>query len=154
MLENKNDKEISEIKAQLEDLRLGIMKKEKEIDIKNKQIGIFEMRFDEKILELEKKNEFIERELKKLKDENELLRNALKVKDKEEVIVVTKENVVEAATDDNLEDEIQEIAEEVQELVNGKKCDKCDFIGKTEAGLKTHTTAKHKVSMMKMYRKI
>jgi hypothetical protein len=31
LLENKNDKEISKIKAQLEDLRLGIMKKEKEI---------------------------------------------------------------------------------------------------------------------------
>ena len=154
MLENKNDKEISEIKAQLEDLRLGIMKKEKEIDIKNKQIGIFEMRFDDKILELEKKNEFIERELKKLKDENELMRNTLTGKDKEEVVMIEKEIVVEAASDVNLEGEVQESAEEIEELVDEKKCDKCDFIGKTEAGLKIHTTAKHKVSIMKIIIKL
>ena len=61
MLTNKNVKEISEIKAKLEDLRLGIINKEKEIEIKNKQIGIVEMRFDEKILEREKKNEGIEK---------------------------------------------------------------------------------------------
>ena len=32
----------------------------------------------------------------------------------------------------------------------------CDFIGKTEAGLKIHMTAKHKekVSLFRMYRKV
>ena len=62
--------------------------------------------------------------------------------------------VVEAASDDNLEDGVQEIDEEVVEIVNENTCDKCNFIGKTEAGLKIHTTAKHKVSLMKIYRKI
>ena len=32
-------------------------------------------------------------------------------------------------------------------------CDECDFIGKTESGLKIHKTAKHKVSQQG-YRKI
>ena len=89
-----------------------------------------------------------------MKGENELLRNTLTGKDKEEVVINEKEIVVEAASDVNLEDEVQERAEGVEELVAEKKCDKCDFIGRTEPGLKIHTTAKHKVSLMKMYRKI
>ena len=51
------------MKAKLDDLRNGILNKDKEIDIMNKQIGIIEMRFDECIIELEKKNESIEKEL-------------------------------------------------------------------------------------------
>ena len=160
MLENKNDKEISEIKAKIEGLRPGMINRENEIEIKNKQIGIVEMRLDERILELEKKNEGIEKELKKLKDENVLLRNTLTVKDKV---------VVEAASDDNLKDGVQEIDEEVVEIVNGAedvvvvedldketvhKCERCDFIGKTEGGLKTHITTKHKTVSLKGYRKI
>ena len=160
LLVNGNDKEISEIKAKLEDLRLGIINKEKEIEIKNKQIDSIEMRFDERLLELEKKNEGIEKELKKLKDENVLLRNTLTVKDKV---------VVEAASDDNLKDGVQEIDEEVVEIVNGAedvvvvedldketvhKCERCDFIGKNEGGLKTHITTKHKTVSLKGYRKI
>ena len=34
------------------------------------------------------------------------------------------------------------------------KCEKCDFIGKTEGGLKTHMTTKHKTISLKGYRKI
>ena len=33
------------------------------------------------------------------------------------------------------------------------KCHKCDFIGKTEAGLKVHKTAMHK-SIFKMYTRV
>ena len=34
------------------------------------------------------------------------------------------------------------------------KCERCDFIGKTEGGLKTHMTTKHKTVSLKGYRKI
>ena len=85
-----------------------------------------------------------------MKGENELLRNTLTGKDKEVVVVNEKEIVIEAASDVNLE----KSAEEVEELVDENKCDKCDFIGKTEAGLKIHTTAKHKVSLVKIYMKM
>ena len=50
--------------------------------------------------------------------------------------------------------EFQKIIEEIEEIVTKNKCDKCDFIGKSEAGLKIHKTSKHKVSLMKMYRKV
>ena len=54
---------------------------------------------------------------------------------------------------DKLEQD-QEMIEEIEETVTKTKCDKCDFIGKSEAGLKIHKTSKHKVSLMKMYRKV
>ena len=33
-------------------------------------------------------------------------------------------------------------------------CEKCDFIGKTEGGLKTHITTKHKTVSLRGYKKI
>ena len=48
-----------------------------------------------------------------------------------------------------MEEEVREIAEEVKEVV--KEIDiKCDFIFKTETGLKIHNTEKHNISLMKM----
>ena len=44
---------------------------------------------------------------------------------------IGKENVAEP--------EVKEV-----QMVQNYPCDKCDFIGKTEAGLKTHKTIKHK----------
>ena len=43
-----------------------------------------------------------------------------------------------------------------EDLEKGRthKCEKCDFIGKTEGGLKTHMTTKHKTISLKGYRKI
>ena len=64
-----------------------------------------------------------------MKGENELLRNTLTGKDKEKLVVNEKEIVVEATSDVNLEDEVQESAEEVEELVVENKCNKCDSIG-------------------------
>ena len=58
---------------------------------------------------------------------------------------------------ENDSDEVTEIEQETEKNAASSdkqiKCDKCDFIGKTEAGLKTHNAVKHKVSLMKMYRK-
>ena len=48
-------------------------------------------------------------------------------------------------------EEANEVTEVRSEIEN--KCDKCEFVGKNEAGLKIHCTAKHKVSIMRIYRK-
>ena len=40
-------------------------------------------------------------------------------------------------------DEESESDEEVREI-KSKKCDICEFVGKTESGLKTHITKKHR----------
>ena len=34
------------------------------------------------------------------------------------------------------------------------QCEKCDFVGKTEGGLKTHVTAKHKTVSLRGYRRV
>ena len=33
-------------------------------------------------------------------------------------------------------------------------CEKCEFIAKSEAGLKTHDSVKHKTSLMRAYTKV
>ena len=62
-----------------------------------------------------------------LKKENEAIRKMINSKDKkfEEIVQV------EGTSKENQMDYL---------------CDKCDFIGKTESGLKVHKTAKHKVN--------
>ena len=46
----------------------------------------------------------------------------------------------------------------IQEIVREKNyyylCNKCDFIGKSEPGLKVHKGAKHKDTILKGYRKM
>ena len=44
-------------------------------------------------------------------------------------------------------------ADQETEILN-HVCDRCDFIGKTEAGLKTHKTIKHKGSILRAYTKV
>ena len=56
---------------------------------------------------------------------------------------------VEEDTDDDDEDidvndENDEEVEDRDNLSQGLQCDQCKFIGKTDAGLKTHKTVKHR----------
>ena len=44
---------------------------------------------------------------------------------------------------------VEDLAEETMH-----KCERCDFIGKPEGGLKTHITTKHKTVSLRGYRKI
>ena len=55
-------------------------------------------------------------------------------------------HVEDSDDDEDLEgnDENAEEVEDRDEISNGYKCDQCNFIGKTDAGLKTHKTVKHR----------
>ena len=50
--------------------------------------------------------------MKQITEENELLRHTSK--DKEDSVLIEKESMVEKASDDNLEEEVQEINEEIE----------------------------------------
>ena len=52
--------------------------------------------------------------------------------------------------EENNENE-SEIRED-SESGNMNKCEKCDFVGKTEGGLKTHITTKHKTVSLRGYK--
>ena len=57
---------------------------------------------------------------------------------------------------DNVELEKVEIESEHSTSENEiqNSCKKCDFVGKSEVGLKIHLTTKHKVVSLKVYTKI
>ena len=52
-------------------------------------------------------------------------------------------HIEEDSEDDDIEEENYEDFKDSHET-QGYKCDKCAFIGKSEAGLKTHRTVKHR----------
>ena len=155
-------KQMDEIRNKLDDLRSRILEKEKEIKIKDDEIEKLNMQLQKRVFDIEERNKAMEIDLDKLKLENKLLRAAIYTtkKNVEVIDVVEKasesEGRVSNADAEELDDklEFQKIIEEIEETVTKNKCDKCDFIGKSEAGLKIHKTSKHKVSLMKMYRKV
>ena len=143
-------------------MRNRIKEKEKVIKIKDDEIEKLNKQLQKRVSDIEEKNKAIERDLEKLQVENESLRATIntnkkngEIKEAIEKATVESESEVDANSKelyDKLED--QEINEEIEEIVTKNKCDKCEFIGKSEAGLKIHKTSKHKVSLMKMYRKV
>ena len=116
-----------------------------------------------RVADVEERNKSIEKDLEEIKAENEFLRTAIynSTKKNVEITEVEKattesESGIRSSNADELDDKIEEHETnwEVEENVIRNKCEKCDFIGKSEAGLKIHNTSKHKGSLMKMYRKV
>ena len=131
---NENNKEIMEIKKKLDELRSQINVKDEEIKQKNFEIEIMSKKVEDKIANLEVKMNAMEINLNELKKENDSLKNMINSKNKE-----SEEN--------------QDFEGNLSKKEKDFMCDECDFIGKTESGLKIHKTAKHKVSQQG-YRKI
>ena len=126
-LGNENNIEIDEIKKKLEELKSQIDAKNKEINHKNSEIESMSKKVEHKIAIIEEKMNDMEMNLNELRKENNVLKNMIASKEKE-----SEENV--------------DLEEYFSKTENNLDCNKCDFIGKTESGLKVHKTAKHKVS--------
>ena len=124
---NENNIEIDEIKKKLEELKSQIDAKNKEINHKNSEIESMSKKVEHKIASIEEKMNVMEKNLNELRKENNVLKNMIASKEKE-----SEENV--------------DLEENFSKMENNLDCNKCDFIGKTESGLKVHKTAKHKVS--------
>ena len=94
--------------------------------------------------------------MKDLKAENESLKDELRSQAsyltsfKKEISKLFSKS--QSNKDENNENE-SEIRED-SESGNMNKCEKCDFIGKTEGGLKTHMTTKHKTVSLRGYKKV
>ena len=86
----------------------------------------------------QEENEIIKTNFKALENEIKSLNSQIKSKEHDEERVY--ENEVEAADPESNNSSIS--------------CEKCDFVAKSEAGLKTHDTVKHKKSMFRAYSKV
>ena len=98
------------------------------------------------------KNIIIEKDVIDLKIENENLKDRLKAMEKELENIKDYVDVRLSNKEENVD--IKVVVEEDLETGATHNCEKCDFIGKTEAGLKTHVTTKHKTASLRGYRKI
>ena len=155
----KHNEEINDLKKQIKDLKKEIIekdielkKKDEEIDmIKNKVMlerdkvkedEISNLREENK--EFKKKVEELEKEGEKMKEENKTLMfkgmyfDIFKIEMRE-----MYGHIEEDSEDDYIEEENDKDFKDSHEN-QGYKCDKCVFIGKSEAGLKTHRTVKHR----------
>ena len=102
---------------------------------------------DDKITNLRNKVEDLEKEREKLKEENKSLVFKGMYFDIFKIEMREKYGHIEEDSDDD-EDLEGNVANDQTEGSNQIKqvfqCDQCNFIGKTESGLKTHKTFKHK----------
>ena len=117
--------------------------------MKDKIVAV-EKKFESEIYNINHKNDVINKELKEIKIENQEIKSKFHLMEKE--IEAFKEII------DKRQAEINVLGEE-NETVGSKtkssiSCEKCEFIAKSEAGLKTHDTVKHKTSLMRAYTKV
>ena len=97
------------------------------------------------------KNEAIEKEMKDLKAKNETIESRFIVMEKEIEYLKSKLNDKEHVQNEVIEKD-EETANTESKAQNC--CEKCEFVAKSESGLKTHVTVKHKTSMFKAYTKV
>ena len=96
-------------------------------------------------------NEAIEKEMKDIRAKNETIESRFIVMEKDIEYLKSKLN--------DKEDVLDKVIEKDEETVNTESkaqnsCEKCEFVAKSESGLKTHVTVKHKTSMFKAYTKV
>ena len=96
------------------------------------------------------KNNILEKDVKNLKVENENMKARLN--DQEKELESFKKAIDSLVNKEEIEN--QEVIGDDPENENVHQYEKFDFIGKTEGGLKTHGTTKHKTVSLRGYRKI
>ena len=143
------------LKNELNAVKNDINQKDIEIGKLNEKIKKVEDDTKSEMIFVKKKCEALENEIKNQKDENKMIKSfyealgkeveALKaeVRDKEKEPIQEKDDI----------QEVEEINKPERELLIA--CEKCDFVGRSESGLKTHVTVKHnKSSIMRAYSKV
>ena len=143
---NQEQKSIEIIKKELNDVKKEIKQKEVEIEKLNEKIKKVENNTKSEMLIVEKKYEARENEMKALKEENKIIKSCYEVLGKEvKALKAEFENGKNVLIQENDEIvEVEEIRKPEREFITA--CDKCEFLGKSESGLKTHGTVKHNKS--------
>ena len=132
-------KEIIKLKQQLEELKKRIDEKDEEIKLKDEEIIQVNKNLQNQLRNLEERSKSMEKSLEEIKAENKYLRNVIETR-----LTNDKNNEVPSIPRIEKESEIERAEEVVDECLEPHKCEKCEFVGKNQAGLKIHMTAKHK----------
>ena len=155
---NKHIEEIDKVKKQIEGLEKEIAEKDAELRQKDEEIKKIEQRMiiekakilevkEDEIVSLTKENLEMKNKVEELEEKNKSLVIKGMLFDIFKIEMRERYGHVEEESDD---DEEFENTGEIDKVVDseyekqGFQCDQCTFFGKTESGLKTHKTVKHK----------
>ena len=159
MANKKTSEEIDEIRNEMKKVKSKIKEKEVEIKLKDEEIKQIQTESQQVIVQLEKKNKELKNQLEKAQDkvdvkdaENKTLQNRkqemVKERDSFYTTIDANDMMHEAfkermkykyGFDSNEEESDYESDDEVRQAkTRPSKCEVCDFVGKTEAGLKSH----------------
>ena len=161
--ENKerDDKSIEVLENKIFELTKEINKKDTEIKMINQDIQKAEETMKTKISKMYQKNEALEKEIKEVaidlkavKNENQTLKSCLAVMEEEIKSLKHMNNVSDKVQSESIEEEVVTADIDQETEISNHACDRCEFRGKTEAGLKTHKTIKHKGSILRAYTKV
>ena len=94
------------------------------------------------------------KELKEIREENEVIKSKFNAMEKKVEYMENRFDSLEKTENEKLEDEDVAAAAADPENVSKKTCEKCEFVAKSDAGLKTHQTVKHNTSIMRAYSKV
>ena len=141
IIHKSNSKEVVEMVEKLRTLKQEIWVKDEEIKKLDMKIENMEKSVNDRIIKLEKIVVILRAEVNELKEQNENMRCSPNSEKNEDTEI----------SDKSERDIVEEIDEPTGTVGKEHACEKCPFIGKSESGLKTHNTVKHKVSLMKMY---
>ena len=150
---NKDEKAIEAIEKQLKDVQKELDRKGKDIKLLSETLCKMKMNLSIEIEKIVAKNEIIEKDVQYLKVENENLKAQLK-DSANEIENLKKEIDVRFLDKKDGIIDAEVVIEDDSEKGTKHICEKCDFIGKTEGGLKTHITTKHKTVSLRGYKKI
>ena len=148
-------KSIELIEKELNELKKQIKEKDNEIKMLNEEIMILkEKTRAEMLIMIEDKNKGIAKEMKELKEENRIIKSRFDDMEKnmEALKVELKGKQASGQAPDVVIEEETEVSDTVKE--HSIICGKCEFVAKSESGLKTHMTVKHKTPLFKAYSKI
>ena len=104
------------------------------------------------IKKVTQKNEEVEKKLRDIQLENQELRSNFKTMEKEfkALEIQVKELLLNKVQNEEVDKDIKTADSEKEKT----SCNKCDYVAKTEAGLKTYNTTKHKAVSLSEYTKI
>ena len=126
------------------------MEKESKIKIIDEEIDEMKnLRLD--FNNLSEKNRDMEIEINDLKDESEKIKHDFKAKETE--FGTFKNEIYQWLSNELPKKDTTKDAVEIEESEQ-HKFEKCDFIGKTEGGLKVHVTKKHQTVLLRGYKKV
>ena len=104
--------------------------------------------------DLEGENELLKQKVKDFQKERESFYNTIAVENmlhdtfkermKDKYLYSSNDSESDYESDEEIRESNREKSREKKRLKKAVKCNQCDFVGKTEAGLKTHKTKKHK----------